>query len=421
MSKEFHIKAPKGVIDRIVKIAHRYTDQETGAPAYLKSILLEANDDGLLTVTSESQYSAIKIEHQEDIEVLVPGQLMVQANWLVTALDTVQPDESVEIFYDKDGKDHRIHLNNVDMLPPITGERALLPSVGEPDLDNGIKMAPEEFVDTYLTASVGRSSQASKPILQGVFAETSVEDGLFRMMSFDALISVTDAVEAEILGEGAGGMIFKDDSVRASLDHIKQGNSVQIHRDKDDRVHVLVKGKEDAMPYHIRVATLDYPIEKYPSAKVRQSLSKFPAQIGFHASVDKAELLRIMRNSANIGSLDINNIGGQAKYVQVAIQDNELTSSVLTDASYEESIPVDIVDADNPDIQFKFPYGTSGHLFEWYHNQNDPQNIQMAFLIKEGAEDPHGIILYKDSIYKDESNEELSEYFCVTSVSRVKR
>src|SRR5699024_12444914 len=72
-------------------------------------------------------------------------------------------------------------------------------------------------------------------------------------------------------------------------------------------------------------------------------------------------------------------------------------------------------------IQFKFPYGTSGHLFEWYHNQNDPQNIQMAFLIKEGAEDPHGIILYKDSIYKDESNEELSEYFCVTSVSRVKR
>lgn len=421
MSTKFHIKAPKSVIERIVRTAHRYTDQETASPAYLKLIHMVAEKDGLLTVTAESQYSAIKME-TEDVEIVTPGELMVQANWLSTALDTVQPDEDVDLSFEEEGKKRHITVNNVDMLAPITGEKALVPTVGKPDYDNGIKMAPEEFAETYLTASVARSLQASRPIVQGVFAETDVDAGLFRLMSFDAVItSATDATPAEIIGDGAGAMILKDDSIRSSLDYIKEGNSVELYRDSDNRVHVIVKGKGNTVPYHIRVATLDYPIEKYPSSKVKATLLKMAGSISFYGTVEKAEFLRVVRNSANIGSLDINNIGGQAKYVNLSVKDGEITSSVVTDASYEESIPMDLEGAESVDVAFHYPFGTIGHLFDWYHNQEDPQNIHMAFLVKEGQTNPYAIVLYKGSVYKDGSQDELADYFCLAGVSPVQK
>lgn len=419
------ITAPYAVLDKIIKIAHGFTAREPSAPAFQRCILFEADDEAL-TVIAQSEHNAVKIIKDKDVKILSPGRFMVQAHYIATAFGVMQSDQEVTIEYDSETRHIllRNHDQVIDLPLPVIGDNVNIPSVGDPILEHGVEFDPEDFRDAYNSIASARNTSGTIPILSGVLAEPDLDANLLRMLASDGqACTATESVEIKPIGDGCKPFIFDSNSLSTALGYFGEGQRVDMHSDSKGRLHFLVRGKEDAVIYHIRSGILDAAIEKFPSMKLRNSVTKLLTMSRHKVSVDKAEFQRILQACSALGMLDPTAAGGQARKIGIRINEDGLTPYLLTGAQYDETIPA-LVDPIDGDIEFVLSYGLYGHLITAYHNEKNPAKIN--FGVVYDGDRVKSIALYRDDLLLEEkidgeTRQIAPEYICIVGVSAPKK
>lgn len=412
----FKITGGTETLKHMVQVGKDFTDQSTGGAAYRANIHLVADKKSGVTVTAEDKYSGITFTRKDDVDVIEEGDILVHAMWIDRALSVLDPNATIAISFDNSGKKMVVEEMDGDkvvrMSVPPVGTNTMYPKVDDPESDVTLKVDSEALRDVYNTVSVARDIARRMPILAGVLVEPDQEAGLLRFMGSNGqTLNSTDCIKASFEGDGEfPRLILDDESIRPVFAHTSEAHHLSVRFDaKNNKLHFLVFGdsKEKDLQYHVKVSPMNIDVSKYPSAQLRKSLSAFVNKVHTTLELDKAELQRVLQQAADIGSLDVDKIGGMSKNVNVVIspEDKSLTASVDTAASYTDSIDLDIESEDGEDIEFVIPWGIHSPIISSYHNPDDPAKFQAGILSNDKGT-PNAMILYKDSLYSVEPEDE---------------
>lgn len=408
----FKITGGTETLKRMIQVGKAFTDQSTGGADYRANIHLVADSETGVTVTAEDKHSGITFTRKEDVKVVEEGDILVHAMWIDRALSVLDPNATISISFDSAGKKMVVEELTGDkvirMSVPPVGANTKYPSVDDPSVDVTMKVDPDSFREVYSTVSVARDLARRVPILMGVLVEPDQEAGLLRFMGNNGqTLSSTDCINASFDGDGEfPRLVLNDDSIRPVFAYTSEAHHISIrHDDKNNMTHFLVYGdaKEKDLQYHIKVAPLNVPVDKFPAAKLRASLTGLVNGVHTTMELDKAELQRILQQAADIGSLDVDKIGGMSKNVNVTVdpQGNSLTASVDTAASYTDSINVQVDSDSTETMDFVIPWGIHSSIIASYHNSDDPSKFQ-AGIVNSPKGLPVAMVLYKDSLYSVE-------------------
>lgn len=411
----FRITGGTETLKRMVQVGKAFTDQSTGGAAFRANIYLVADKKNGVTVTAEDQYSGITFTRKDDVKVNEEGSILVHAIWIDRALSVLDPNAQVTISFDNTGK--KMVVEEIDgdkvirMSVPPVGENTMYPKVEAPDSDSTVSVSPDKLNSVYNTVAVARDISAQRPILSGVLMEPDKEAGLIRFMgSNGSTLSSTESLKAKFDGDGEFPRLVLDDSgIRPVFDHIGESHHVDIRYDEDARkLHFFAYGdaKGKDLQYHIKVSPMNIDVNKYPAARLRESLVNFIKMVHTTVRLDKMELQRVLKQASDIGSLDVDKIGGMAKNVNVVISPSSrnLTASVDTAASYTDSIDVEIDSELNEDIEYVAPWGIQAPIVASYHNEDDPSRFEAGIISKDDV--PIAMLLYKDSLYSEEPDDD---------------
>lgn len=402
---KFKISGPVSDLLHMLTRASGFAESDEKAEDYLRyGLCTSSKKEGVFTSAS-SLRRAIQVKGSQEIEVHEEGRILVPLGSLIETLSTLSAKDVATLEYLDDEKKLQIQSGRfrarVGVLE-ITRKTVLPSVIDEAEQDElgeeiAVEIEPESFAEVFNRVSQSRAEDAKIRELTGILLDIAEDANGHKFVmtgSTGRAAFCTDATPIKSVSDNLDkfpSVLLHYDFTAPVIPLLNEGDRVEMLTYSSKVTEGVVRDlyyrvwdKDDNLIYFIKTNTLASNSSRYNRKKLLSTVIGLTSMTAMTFSVNKSELLHIMRQGSTIGAIeDPQLVDGQSKTVSICLDGKagRLTAFIRSDdeALYQNSISIE-TDSDEV-LWTKLSYGIYGSSIAY----SEGDTLDVLSIVRQGV------------------------------------